>query len=148
MSFRSAICALILFFLCCQQVSADAAKPDVANTAAIIEYDSELAEPQPGPHQGGGTSTAYPFFKDAEGFEMAFRKRALHKDAAIGGHFQERDEVYYILSGTGEFSLNGVTQPVTAGTAILTRAGNTHGLRQTGEADLVLIIAYSLDDDP
>ena len=79
---------------------------------------------------------------------MTFRKRALHKGAAIGSHFQERDEIYFILSGTGEFSLNGVSQTVTAGTAILTRAGNTHGLRQTGEVDLVLIIAYGLHEQP
>ena len=29
-----------------------------------------------------------------------------------------------------------------AGTAILTRAGDSHGLRQIGEEDLVIIITY------
>lgn len=146
MLFRSAAQGLGLLLVCGVQASAKTSPAVIAVPAAIIEHDEAIAEAQPGPHQGGGTSTAYPFFDGADGFDMVFRKRALHKGAAIGDHFQERDEVYYILSGTGEFSLNGVSQPVTAGTAILTRGGNTHGLRQTGEADLVLIIAYRRDD--
>ena len=74
---------------------------------------------------------------------MAFRKRILHKGSAIGYHRQNIDEVYYIISGTGDYTLNGETQSVGPGTAMLTRPGDSHGLRPTGDADLVLIIAYS-----
>jgi mannose-6-phosphate isomerase-like protein (cupin superfamily) len=38
---------------------------------------------------------------------MVFRKRALHRGAAIGYHEQEEDEIYYVVSGTGELTLNG-----------------------------------------
>lgn len=72
---------------------------------------------------------------------MVFRKRVLHPGAAIGYHRQDFDEAFYILSGTGEFTLNGRPQTVGAGTAILTRPGNSHGLRQTGSEDLVLLMA-------
>lgn len=105
---QSAMLVLCLCCMCSLRAWAGAPGPDVTVPAAVIEHDAMVAEAQPGPHQGGGTSTAYPFFNNAEGFDMAFRKRALHKGAAIGNHFQERDEVYYILSGTGEFILNGV----------------------------------------
>ena len=71
-----------------------------------------------------------------------FRKRALHPGAAIGYHRQTEDEIYYVLSGSGELTLNGVQSIVGPGTAILTRPGSSHGLRQVGSADLIIVIAY------
>ena len=41
---------------------------------------------QPGPHGGAGTTTAYPFFRDAPALGFEFRKRVLHKGAGIGLH--------------------------------------------------------------
>ena len=109
---------------------------------SLIEHDSTVAAPQPGPHEGGGTTTAYSFFAGAPHLRLVFRKRALHPGAAIGYHRQTEDEVYYILSGVGELTLNCARSVVGPGTAILTRTASSHGLRQMGSADLVLIIAY------
>lgn len=108
----------------------------------ILEHEKDIAVEQPGPHNGGGMSTAYSFFSNAPGFKLAFRKRALHPGAAIGYHLQEEDEVYYVLSGTGEMEMNGKFFPVKAGDAILTRPGSSHGLKQTGTDDLVIFIVY------
>ena len=112
--------------------------------ASVIEREADIAVKQPGPHKGGGETTAFPFFSKAPEFKMAFRKRVMHPGSAIGYHEQKEDEVYYILSGTGEFTLNGVKHPVSAGSAMLTRPGSSHGLKQVGKDDLVLIIAYEL----
>ena len=109
---------------------------------ALIEHDSVVATSEPGPHSGGGQTTAYSFFARAPNLGLVFRKRALHQGAAIGYHRQDEDEVYYILSGTGELTLNGDRSVVGPGTAILTRPGSSHGLRQVGSADLVVISAY------
>ena len=109
---------------------------------SLIEHDTAVATQQPGPHDGGGTTTAYSFFAQAPNLQLVFRKRALHPGAAIGYHRQEEDEIYYIMSGTGELTLNGARSVVGPGTAILTRPGSSHGLRQVGTADLVIIIAY------
>jgi mannose-6-phosphate isomerase-like protein (cupin superfamily) len=38
--------------------------------------------------------------------------------------------------------MNGSSFTVQAGDAILTRPGSSHGLRQTGKEDLVIIINY------
>lgn len=73
---------------------------------------------------------------------MTFRKRVLHPGSAIGYHLQKEDEIYYIISGTGEVQMNGKTFPVKAGDAILTRPGSSHGLKQTGKDDLIIIINY------
>ena len=39
-----------------------------------------------------------------------FRKRALHPGSGIEYHRQEQDEVYYVLSGTGEDTLDGQSE--------------------------------------
>ena len=52
------------------------------------------------------------------------------------------DQIYYIISGTGEMQMNGKSFAVKAGDAILTRPGSSHGLKQTGKDDLVIIINY------
>ena len=49
---------------------------------------------QPGPHGGAGTTTAYPFFRDAPTLGFEFRKRVLHKGAGIGLHQHHKDEIY------------------------------------------------------
>jgi mannose-6-phosphate isomerase-like protein (cupin superfamily) len=108
----------------------------------VFEQDAGVAKSGPAPHQGPGRSTGYSFFEKAPGFKLAFRKRVLHPGAAIGYHLQKEDEVYYILSGTGVMQMNGGEFPVKEGDAILTRPGSSHGLKQTGKEDLVLIINY------
>jgi mannose-6-phosphate isomerase-like protein (cupin superfamily) len=108
----------------------------------LVVDEASIAIHQPGPHDGGGDTTAFPFFANVADFKMAFRKRILHRGSTIGYHLQDFDEVYYILSGTGEYTLNGTRRQVGPGTAMLTRPGDSHGLRPTGDGELVLIIAY------
>ena len=81
-------------------------------------------------------------FKTVPGFKLAFRKRVLHAGSAIGYHLQKEDEVYYIVSGSGEMKMNGERFAVNAGDGILTRPGSSHGIQPTGNNDLSLIIVY------
>ena len=111
----------------------------------ILEHEKDIAKSEPGPHNGGGISTGYSFFSQAKDLKMAFRKRVLHKGSAIGYHLQKEDEVYYVVSGEGEMKMNDKTFKVKAGDAILTRPGSSHGLQPTGNDDLILIIAYELN---
>ncbi|RYG46530.1 MAG: cupin domain-containing protein, partial [Chitinophagaceae bacterium] len=108
----------------------------------ILEHEKDIANPQPGPHDGGGKTTAYNFFSGATDFRLAFRKRALHPGSAIGYHLQKEDEIYYVLSGHGQMEMNGKTFDVHPGDAILTRPGSSHGLKHTGKDDLVIMINY------
>lgn len=108
----------------------------------ILEHEKEIAKTEPGTHNGGGNTTGYSFFSKADNLKMIFRKRILHPGSAIGYHLQTEDEIYYIISGTGEMQMNGKTFAVKAGDAILTRPGSSHGLKQTGNEDLSIIIAY------
>jgi mannose-6-phosphate isomerase-like protein (cupin superfamily) len=107
-----------------------------------VERDRDVAKDEPGPHDGGGPSTGYVFFEKAPDLKFSFRKRVLHKGAAIGYHLQKTDEVYYFTSGEGMMTINGQSMPVKAGDAVLTRGGSSHGLVQKGDGDLTIIITF------
>ena len=123
----------------CHRVAAPAPPPV---SPSVVVADGAIATAQPGPHGGAGTTTAWPFFADATGFDLVFRKRALHPGATIGGHVNDKDEIYYVLSGRGVLTLNGREREVGAGDAILTRNGDSHALRQVGDEDLVIFIVF------
>jgi len=108
----------------------------------ILEHEKDIAKNEPGTHNGGGNTTGYSFFAKADSLKLTFRKRVLHPGSAIGYHLQKEDEIYYVISGAGEMQMNGKTFPVRTGDAILTRPGSSHGLKQTGKDDLVIIINY------
>ena len=108
----------------------------------IVQHDADVARPEPGPHNGGGQTVGHSFFRDVPGLSLVFRKRALKPGSGIGYHEQTEDEIYYVLSGRGEMTLDGKTVTVGPGTAILTRTGSSHGLKVIGTEDLVIIINY------
>src|SRR5580765_1477279 len=108
----------------------------------VLERDAEVAKNEPGPHDGGGPSTGYVFFEQAPNLKFSFRKRVLHKGAAIGYHLQKTDEVYYITGGQGVMTINGKPFDVRPGDAVLTRGGSSHGLVQKGEGDLTIVITF------
>lgn len=111
-------------------------------TGFMLEHEAAIAVNEPGPHKGGGHTIAHKFFAKATDSRLQFTKRILQPGAAIGYHLQKEEEIYYIVSGNGIMQMNGELFPVTAGDAILTYAGSSHGLKQTGTADLVVIINY------
>ena len=130
-----------LFFAAGMFVSTAFAKQR-QQTGYILEHEKDIAANQPGPHDGGGPTTAHNFFSKATDSKLVFRKRVLYPGSAIGYHLQKEEEIYYIASGTGEMAMNGEKFTVTTGDAILTLPGSSHGLKQTGKDDLVVIINY------
>jgi mannose-6-phosphate isomerase-like protein (cupin superfamily) len=108
----------------------------------IVERDADVAKNEPGTHKGGGETIGYSFFAQAPDVRMVFRKRALKPGSAIGYHEQKEDEIYYVISGRGVMTIDDKSFDVTPGTAILTRPGSSHGLKQAGTEDLVILINY------
>ena len=113
-----------------------------ASGGYVLERDAEIAMEEPGTHGGGGKTVGYSFFKKAPNLKLVFRKRALKPGSAIGYHLQKEDEIYYVLSGRGEMTIDGKSFEVKAGDAVLTRPGASHGLKQVGSEDLVILINY------
>ena len=108
----------------------------------IVQHDADVAKPEPGPHQGPGQTVGYVFFDKTPNLHFSFRKRVLKPGAGIGYHEQHEDEVYYVLSGRGVMTLDDKPYDVGPGAAILTRTGSSHGLKQVGAEDLVVIITF------
>jgi len=110
----------------------------------IVQHDAEIAKNEPGTHDGGGRTIGYSFFDKTPGMKFVFRKRALHPGAGVGLHEQHEDEVYYVLSGKGVMTVDGTDVDMTPGTAVLTRPGSSHALKQVGPEDLVVLISYEI----
>lgn len=109
----------------------------------VVIDEADTVQEGPAPHGKIGQSTAWRI-SDAvpapRSFE--FRKRALHVGAAIGVHPIDHDEIYYVLSGTGVVHSDGEEKDLKAGAAAWLYRGAKVGIRQTGDAPLILIIAY------
>jgi mannose-6-phosphate isomerase-like protein (cupin superfamily) len=114
----------------------------------IVQHEADIAKTEPGTHNGGGQTVGYSFFDKTPGLTLVFRKRALKPGSAIGYHEQKEDEIYYVLSGRGVMTADGKTFDVGPGTAILTRPGSSHGIKQAGTEDLVLLINYEQPAPP
>lgn len=118
-----------------------------ALTAYIVDEQDVVSEEAP-PHGAIGMSTAYRIADGAQDRTMEFRKRTLHPGAAVGLHPISHDEVYYVLSGEGIVTSDGVETELNAGMAAYLYDGATVGIRQTGDEPLVIIISYPIPGHP
>ena len=129
----------LLVFLFGLGVTAALAAPPM-----VIVDEAKVMRDEPPPHGNIGMSTAWRITDGVPGRTMEFRKRALHKGAAIGLHPIAHDEIYYVVSGTGEVTSDGVSQTITAGMTAYLYNGATVGIIQKGGEPLTLMIAYPL----
>jgi mannose-6-phosphate isomerase-like protein (cupin superfamily) len=109
--------------------------------AVVDERDTRREEAPP--HGAIGMSTAYRI-SDAvpQPRAMEFRRRILHRGAAIGEHPINHDEVYYVLDGEGEVVSDGQRARLKQGMTAYLYKGAVVGIRQLGKQPLSLIISY------
>ncbi len=114
-----------------------------AAPAMVIVNEEDVKRNEPPPHGAIGMSTAYRI-SDAVPAprSMEFRKRVLHPGAAIGIHKIDHDEVYYVLSGQGEVTSDGVTRRLSTGMTAYLYQGAAVGIRQVETDPLVIIVSY------
>lgn len=109
----------------------------------------ELPEEQkPNMRGGDGTVTLAPAFTsgDYAAPVRLFSRITLPVGASIGYHIHEQEEeFFYFLSGTGIMDDNGIPVTVKAGDSTVTRSGEGHSLRNTGDSplELLAVIAYT-----
>jgi len=109
----------------------------------VVVNERDVVRQEAPPHGAIGMSTAYRISDVVpQPRTMEFRKRVLHKGAAIGLHPITHDEVYYVLSGEGEVTSDGVSQRLRPGMAAYLYDGSVVGIRQIGNKPLSLIISY------
>ena len=75
--------------------------------------------------------------EELKGKVRLFARMRLHRGSSIGYHVHEgEEEIFYILSGTGVVTEQGVTGQVGPGDAVLTGAGAGHSLENQGDEPL------------
>ncbi len=118
------------------------AVPAMVPPMIVVREEDVMREEAP-PHGAIGTSTAYRISDAAPAPRaMEFRKRVLHIGAAIGLHPLSHDEVYYVLSGQGDVTADGVTQRLQPGMAAYLFKGAVVGIAQVGQEPLAIIVSY------
>ena len=130
-----------------QESHAPAGKPEKPG-GYVLERDKDVAKNEPGTHNGGGETIGYSFFAKTPNLKLVFRKRAFKPGSAIGYHLQREDEIYYVLSGRGMMKSMGRNSRSALATRVLTRPGSSHGLKQIGKEDLVILINYEQAPKP
>lgn len=109
----------------------------------VIVREEDVKREEPPPHGAIGMSTAYRISDAAPAPRaMEFRKRVLHKGAAIGLHPIRHDEVYYVLSGEGDVTSDGITWRIGPGMAAYLYKDAVVGIKQVGRKPLTIIISY------
>lgn len=109
----------------------------------VVVREDDVKRNEPPPHGAIGMSTAFRISDAVPAPRaMEFRKRVLHPGAAIGLHRIDHDEVYYVLSGSGEVTSDGVTQRLQSGMAAYLYKGAIVGIKQLGAEPLALIVSY------
>jgi mannose-6-phosphate isomerase-like protein (cupin superfamily) len=128
-------------------IAAVAAPTSPAAPPMAVIDEKTVAREEPTPHGKIGMSTAYRI-SDAvpQPRRMEFRKRILHVGSAIGLHPIAHDEVYYVLSGTGDVTSDGQTRALSPGMAAYLYDGAVVGIEQTGKEPLALIISYPVKE--
>lgn len=109
----------------------------------VVVDEAQVRREEPPPHGAIGMSTAYRISDAApQPRAMEFRRRVLHRGAAIGEHPIAHDEVYYVLDGEGEVVSDDQRARLTRGMAAYLYKGAVVGIRQLGRRPLSLIISY------
>jgi len=111
--------------------------------AMVVIRENDVKRDEPPPHGAIGMSTAYRISDAVPAPRaMEFRKRVLHRGAAIGLHRIDHDEVYDVLSGIGDVTSDGVTQRLQTGMAVYLYKDAVVGIKQMGRKPLTIIVSY------
>ena len=56
---------------------------------------------------------------------------------------ESSDKIYYVLEGTGRFTVGGEEQDLGEGHVVIARAGVPHGVRNASDKNLVLLVTMA-----
>jgi mannose-6-phosphate isomerase-like protein (cupin superfamily) len=76
--------------------------------------------------------------------EIGFLAMAkLERGRTIEAHIDPMEEIYFILSGEGEMTVDTESRPVHPGDAIWVPAGSSHSLTNSGTEDCIILVVAS-----
>ena len=84
--------------------------------------------------------------KELNGKCGLYAQVTIEPGCSLGYHEHHNEsETYYILSGQGDYDDNGTVRPVKAGDVTFTPDNHGHGLKNTGDNDLVFMALIIFD---
>ena len=84
--------------------------------------------------------------KELNGKCRLYAKVTIEPGCSLGYHEHHNEsEIYFILSGQGDYDDNGTVRPVKAGDVTFTPDAHGHGMTNTGDTDLVFMALIILD---
>jgi quercetin dioxygenase-like cupin family protein len=91
---------------------------------------------------GAGKFLRFPLYAETEAPPFTvIAEREMAAGARVGLHTQaDQQELLYVLSGSGNFSIDGEMRAVKAGDACLARAGTNFGLHNIGDTPLRYLV--------
>ena len=93
--------------------------------------------------QGDGVIKVRGFFEEASRLPVRLHVWELDPGVSEGNHtHDDLEECYYFTQGSGVMTLDGQHIPVTAGDAILAPPGCDHGMRNTGNTPLKVVLVW------
>ena len=110
--------------------------------------EARLLKPVSGMHGGAGSILHRRLWsKNAFGTNWDFIDHCvLPPDTSIGHHGHDGiEEIYYLLSGHGQMTVNDDTLEVAGGDAVPCRLDDSHSLHNSGTEDIALIVAACTD---
>jgi mannose-6-phosphate isomerase-like protein (cupin superfamily) len=118
-------------------------EPDKPGIFPWLTLDVSLAKPGGSAHDGHGT-IVFRRILNTEVFTTnwyVLSHAILPSGASIGYHRHvTREEVYYVVSGTGRMTVNGVTSDASPGDAQVCPLGGAHGIWNNNDYDLELLV--------
>jgi mannose-6-phosphate isomerase-like protein (cupin superfamily) len=78
---------------------------------------------------------------EARGFVMGHV--TIFPGGAVPLHSHEQEEVYFIASGEGAIEIDGIQEPVKAGSYVYIQSGSTHVLRNSGGENMIMLFCYA-----
>lgn len=107
----------------------------------VVVNERNLAQ-QESPHGAIGMTTAYRYTDNVENAAVALRRRTFHPNSEWGDHEIGHDQIYYVVSGEGEITSDGVTRRLTAGMAAYVFKGAVVRVKQIGAEPFSVIMAW------
>ena len=84
--------------------------------------------------------------KELNGKCGLYAQVTIEPGCSLGYHEHHNEsETYYILSGQGDYDDNGTVRPVKTGDVTFTPDNHGHGLKNTGDTDLVFMALIIFD---
>src|SRR5262245_51708416 len=117
----------------------------MAETKPVVLHEDEALEETWNDARGRVSFRTLIDGDDTPTVEITFGTATLEPGEWLALHRHAQPEIYYILAGEGQLTIDGVRHNVSAGTGIFIPGNAEHGIRNEGPATLKFLYAFAVN---